>query len=615
MTPRNSRWLLVILTLLVTLVLATAVAANTIHTVQRGETLFSIARRYNTTVTAIMQANNLVNPNTIFAGQQLIIPPMPPANPLPPANPIHVVSRGETLASIARLYGVTVNELARANNISNPNHIFVGQQLIIPTAGAPLPPAPTPTPMPPANPIPPATITHVVRPGETMSSIARLYGVSVTDIARVNNITNPNLIFVGQRLIIPGAGAGTTPPNPTPMPPANPIPPANPTPPPSGGMTTYVVQPGDTLNRIAMRFGVTVTAIMQANNITNPNIIFVGQVLNIPTSGGTTPPPGTNPPPPPSGSLPQGFLFGGQTQTLANPSQMNHAGMRWVKFQYKWRPGDSATAVAGLIQAGRNQNYKVLLSITGANVYPPANGIDFPAFTNFLRDVASLNPPPDAIEIWNEMNIDFEWPAGQISPNSYVQNMLAPGYNAIKAANPNIFVISGAPAPTGFDNGTNAWADDRYMRGMAAAGAARYMDCIGIHYNAGATSPSARSGHPGGSHYSWYFFPMIEVYSGAFGGARPLCFTELGYLTGEGFGALPPNFAWASNTTLANHAAWLAEATRLSMNDSRVRMLIIFNVDFTLFQPNGDPQAGYAMIRPGGGCPSCDTIRAVTGGR
>jgi LysM repeat protein len=559
MTPRNSRWLMVILTLLVTLILATAVAANTIHTVQRGETLFSISRRYNTSVAAIMQANNLTNPNLIFAGQQLIIP----------------------------------------------------------TGGGTTPP--TPTPMPPVNPIPPANITHVVRPGETMSSISRLYGVSVNDIARANNITNPNLIFVGQRLIIPIAG-GTPPPNPTPVPPppgTNPTP-VPPSPPPSGGMTTYVVRPGDTLSRIAMQFGVTVAAIMQANNITNPNIIYVGQVLNIPTSGGTTPPPGTNPtpaPPPPSGSLPQGFLFGGQTQTLAHPSQMNHAGMQWVKFQYKWRPGDSATAVAGLIQAGRNQNYKVLISITGANVYPPANGIDFPAFTTFLRDVASLNPAPDAIEVWNEMNIDFEWPAGQISPNSYVQNMLAPGYNAIKAANPNILVISGAPAPTGFDNGTNAWADDRYMRGMAAAGAARYMDCIGIHYNAGATSPSARSGHPGGSHYSWYFFPMIEVYSGAFGGARPLCFTELGYLTSDGFGALPPNFAWASNTTLANHAAWLGEATRLSSTDSRVKMLIIFNVDFTLYQPNGDPQAGYAMIRPDGSCPSCETMRAVTGGR
>ncbi len=551
MNPK-SRWFVAIITFLVTMMLATAVYANTIHTVQRGETLFSISRRYNTTVAALMQANNIVNPNLIYAGQQLVIP-----------------------------------------------------------SGSAPPPTVTPPPTGPTA-TPPSVIfpTHNVRSGETLSSIGRLYGVSVYALAQANNIANINRIYVGQRLVIPIGG--TQPPQPTPVPPS-PGPTATPTPPPSGGMTTYTVQRGDTLSRIAVRFGVTVNAIMQANNLTNPNLIFVGQVLNIPTSGGggTTPPP----PPPPGGSLPQGFLFGGQTQTLAHPNLMNEAGMTWVKFQYKWSPGDNATAVAGLIDAGKAQGYKVLLSIPGANTYPAANGIDFPAYTAFLRDVASLSNPPDAIEIWNEMNIDFEWPAGQISPASYVQNMLAPGYNAIKSANPNILVISGAPAPTGFDNGTNAWADDRYMRGMAAAGAASYLDCVGIHYNAGATSPSARSGHPGGGHYSWYFFPMIEVYSGAFGGSRPLCFTELGFLTRDGFGSLPPNFSWASNTTLSNHANWLAEAVRLSINDSRVRMLIIFNVDFTLYQSTGDPQAGYAMLRPDGNCPACGTIRTVTGGR
>src|SRR5690606_39376698 len=95
------------------------------------------------------------------------------------------------------------------------------------------------------------------------------------------------------------------------------------------------------------------------------------------------------------------------------------------------------------------------------------------------------------IEVWNEQNIDGEWPAGQISPQAYVDNVLRPAYAAIKAANPNVLVISGAPSPTGFDNGTNAWADNRYIAGMAAAGAANYADCIGIHFNAGATAPSA----------------------------------------------------------------------------------------------------------------------------
>jgi LysM repeat protein len=443
-----------------------------------------------------------------------------------------------------------------------------------------------------------ADTSYVVRPGDTLFKIARQYNTTVQVLATVNRIVNPNLIYVGQVLTIPSDG--TTPPSPPP-----------PGPPPSPG-ATYVVQRGDTLFRIAVRYGVTVQALAQANNIGNINVIYVGQVLTIPGGTGGTPPPAPAPGPSPGGA----FEIGGQVVNLNNQERMKYAGMHWVKYQHKWSPGDDPSVVAGRVQEARANGFKVLFSITGANVYPAANSIDFGAYVNFLRGVASLGAnAPDAIEVWNEMNIDFEWPAGQISPVAYVNNMLAPAYNAIKAANPAILVISGAPAPTGFDNGHNAWADNRYVNGMAAAGAASYMDCVGVHHNAGATSPSVTSGHPGGSHYSWYYGPTANVYYNAFGGTRKLCFTELGYLSAEGFAGLPGNFGWASGTTVAKHAQWLAEAVTVARNSGRVRMLIVFNVDFTLYNLSGDPQAGYAMVRPDGTCPACDSLRAVTGGR
>jgi hypothetical protein len=226
--------------------------------------------------------------------------------------------------------------------------------------------------------------------------------------------------------------------------------------------------------------------------------------------------------------------------------------------------------------------------------------------------VAALGP--DAIEVWNEENIDFEWPAGQIDPAAYVNNMLAPAYNAIKGANGGVMVVSGAPAPTGFHNVTNAWSDDRYMAGVAAAGGGSYMDCIGVHFNAGATSPNATSGHPadgGGGHYSWYFFPTLNMYSNAFGGARPVCFTELGYLSGQDFGGVPSRFSWAANTTVAQHAQWLGEAASLSASSGKVRLMIVFNVDFTAY--GDDPQAGYAILRPDGSCPACGVLGQVMG--
>lgn len=431
---------------------------------------------------------------------------------------------------------------------------------------------------------------YTVQPGDTLSALARRYNTTVQAIVNANNIANPNLIRVGQVLEIPGEGS-VVPPTPAPSP-------------SPGG--TYTVQPGDTLSRIAQRFGTTFQAIAQANNLANPNRIYVGQVLIIPGTGTVPPPPPPGPPPPVTGGS---FELGGQTTSLANAGLMRNIGMTWVKFQHKWRPGDDPGVLAGRINDAHAQGLKVLISITGANVYPAPGSIDFNSFVAFTGGVAALGP--DAIEVWNEMNIDFEWPAGEINPTSYVNNMLKPAYNAIKAANSNVMVISGAPAPTGFDNGTNAWADDRYIRGMAAAGAANYMDCIGVHHNAGATAPSATSGHPGGSHYSWYYGATRDLYYNAFGGARKVCFTELGYLSGEGFPSIPPNFAWASNTTLAQHAQWLAQAASLSASSGRVRMMIVFNVDFTTY--GTDPQAGYAIIRPDGTCPACDTLRAVMG--
>ena len=335
----------------------------------------------------------------------------------------------------------------------------------------------------------------------------------------------------------------------------------------------------------------------------------IGEAIDAPTAvagGDTAPAPGGPPPPVSTGPVTNaGFELGGQSHTFANPQLMSSAGMNWIKFQHKWGPGGKPGDVAARINNAHASGFKVLLSIPGANTYP--DSIAFQEYVQFLGGVAALGP--DAIEIWNEMNIDFEWPAGQIDPASYVNNMLAPAYNAIKSANPNVMVVSGAPAPTGFDNNTNAWADSRYMAGMAAAGAANYLDCVGAHYNAGATSPSQVTGHPAGSdHYSWYFLPTLNVYAQL---GKPVCFTELGYLSGKDYGGVPDRFSWASNTTVDQHAAWLAEAVSLAANSGQVRMVIVFNVDFT--QWGSDPQAGYAMIRKGGSCPACGTLGSVMG--
>jgi LysM repeat protein len=342
-----------------------------------------------------------------------------------------------------------------------------------------------------------SALTYRVTWGDTLSGIASRFGTSISTILQANpQITNPNLIYVGQDLEIPDAGA----PNPTPPPPGT-----TPTPPPPPtGTQTYTVQAGDTLSAIARRFNTTIAAIAQASGIANINLIYVGQVLTIPGGGSG------NPVPPGNAS----FALGAQTLNLNNQARLQEAGMTWIKYQYKWPSGDSLANLESLINAAHGKGLKILVTVTGDSAYPATNGINFLSYIDFIKQVAALGP--DAIEVWNEMNIDFEWPAGQISPTSYVNNMLAPAYTAVKATNSNIMVISGALAPTGFDNTTNAWSDSRYLAGMRNAGAANYLDCVGVHYNAGATAPSAISGHPadpGDRHYSWYFGPTSEPVS------------------------------------------------------------------------------------------------------
>ncbi len=305
-------------------------------------------------------------------------------------------------------------------------------------------------------------------------------------------------------------------------------------------------------------------------------------------------------PPPPIGA--GTFELGGQVPGgIGHAAQMQQAGMKWVKFQ---ATGDAA----GDIAAGHAAGLKVLISALGDHGRA-TDPTYWPQYASWVAGMAAAGA--DAIEIWNEMNIDREWPTGQISGATYT-NLLKAAYQAIKAANSGTMVISGALAPTGAEGAFpgSVVNDDHYLQQMADAGAANYMDCVGVHYNDGTTPPDATTGSAlSGYHYSYYFLPMVNLYYGAFAGTRPLCFTELGYLTSEGYPPLPSAFAWAAGTSLADQAQWLADTASMAGNSGKVRLMIVFNVDFTVY--GADPQAGYAIVRPGGSCPSCAALGSV----
>jgi LysM repeat protein len=509
----------------------------------------------------------------------------------------YTVQAGDNLFRIALRYNTSTEAIATENNITDVTRIVTGQQLRIPGTTADdadednADDTGTETP----------TDTYIVQRGDTLGSIARRFGTTFTAIAQANNLANPNLILVGQQLTIPGATIPDDSDTDTGNQPDGGDDPGT-------GGDVYTVNRGDTLNSIARRFGVSSTAIAQANGITNPNLIFPGQQLTIP---GATIVDGGGTPPPSSGSnVGGGFELGGQVVSFAYPDLMRGTGMTWIKTQVRYNQGDPASIAQPFIDSANERGFKVLLSVIGDKGQLAANPTQYyQDFATFLGDVAALNP--DGIEVWNEMNIDREWPSGLISGQQYTQ-MLSAAYQSIKSRNPNVLVISGAPAPTGFFGGcTTAGCDDNFfIRDMANAGAAQFMDCVGIHYNEGIVPPTQNSGDPRGnsSHYSRYYNGMVSLYSSTFPN-KPLCFTEIGYLSADGYDPLPSGFTWAADTTVQQQAQWLADAARLAQNSGRVRLFIVWNVDAT--QYGEDPQAGYAIVRPDGTCPACNTLAAA----
>ncbi len=150
----------------------------------------------------------------------LALPAITLAHPLPhppSGEVVHRVQRGETLAVIASRYHTTVAQLMAYNGLKNPNLIYVGQRLRIPTTSS----APSPGGLPPTM----GGQVHIVRPGEYLALIANRYGTTVAALMRANGLRNGNLLYVGQRLRIPASGSSTSPrPAPAPAPQPQPAP-------------------------------------------------------------------------------------------------------------------------------------------------------------------------------------------------------------------------------------------------------------------------------------------------------------------------------------------------------------------------------------------------------
>jgi LysM repeat protein len=237
------------------------------HTVARGETLAGIAARYDTTASALAKANGITNPNRIYVGARLTVPTAETPAAAPPPASSYTVKRGDTLGSIASAGGTTIATVLSLNSIKNPNLIQIGQALAMPGTAAPAGPASPAVPAAVTTPASGATF-HDVKAGDTISRVAAKYAISQTQLIAANGLTGGR-IYLGQRLqLVPAAAAPA---------------------PAAPGGTTHTVAAGQTLSSIAQSYGITIKAIQDANGITDPNRVVIGTTLAIPgTSGGST---------------------------------------------------------------------------------------------------------------------------------------------------------------------------------------------------------------------------------------------------------------------------------------------------------------------------------------
>ncbi len=503
-------------------------------------------------------------------------------------------------------------------------------------------------------------VTYTVQPGDTLYAISVKYNTTVAALAQANNITNPNLVLVGQVLIIPTGTVIATPiPVPTVVGAVTPVPTAMP---PTTGEIVHVVQPGENLFRIALQYGLATSVVAAYNGIANPNVIYVGQRIRIP-SGGTAPaivatpvptatPVATQPAPvtavtpivtpaePVNQATNVGFAYGIQVHlpNQSMPQVMQAAedlGVSWVKQQIEWALYEPTAGSVNwqplddMVDAMEGAGFKILLTVTSAPQWardssqekgPP---VDYQTYANFVGQLAQrYKDRVAAYEIWNEPNLRREWNTSKgISAASYVE-MLRLAYNAIKLADPKAVVITAGLAPTGFNDGVNAIDDRVYLQQMYAAGVSEWTDAIGAHPNGWANPPDSvccRNNRPAvpawDDHPSFFFkqtlsdYREIMVQNGDSG--TYIWPTEFGWGSNDGLNVEPPaDYAFVAYTSLDEQAQYILRGFQLGRELGYIGPMFLYNLNFcpvvgvtgeqclwSLLDPAGNPRPAYLALR------------------
>ncbi|TAK35988.1 MAG: LysM peptidoglycan-binding domain-containing protein [Chloroflexota bacterium] len=238
---------------------ASGSAGTSTYTMQSGDTLNAIADRFGITVSTIVNANSIPDPDRLTAGQELLIPSS--------SGILHAVQEGDSVAWIAARYGVAVQDIVSANKLSSPDVISPGSRILIPSLSA-FPSSASPLPAEE-----PSSSSYTVQPGDTLLGIASSLGVGAEDIARANALTEPYFLRDGSVLQIPTPDLRQSESQRARVAAMD-----------SG--TKHTVVRGDTVYGLSVAGKVSPDAIITANGLQPPYVLQIGQDLVIPGAGG-----------------------------------------------------------------------------------------------------------------------------------------------------------------------------------------------------------------------------------------------------------------------------------------------------------------------------------------
>ncbi len=357
---------------------------------------------------------------------------------------------------------------------------------------------------------------------------------------------------------------------------------------------TYTVQKGDTLYRIATRFGTTAAQLAALNGLPNANAIYVGQVLRLPTGavpvGILTPPISQNesatptetalptteitPEPPaqpsalptntdtpvPATSTPLNmgaFSFGVTLDSFDEKAlpALAALGASWVRLDVQWKQIERVRGIRDYalldrqIDALHGASLKLLLTVWTAPDWargaqdedgPP---LDFALYSGFVADLAArYRGRATAYEIWSEPNLRRNWNGQPLSAERYT-DLLRGAYDAVKSLDPAALVVSAGLSPTGYDDGRNAIDDRAFLRRAFAAGLRTVSDGVGVHPFGWSNPPDATCCQQSSGVTGWYnnrafyFMDTLADYhqiAKAAGSTAPLWVTAFGWGASEG---------------------------------------------------------------------------------